>query len=136
MEIPTDLVETMAAPTDLVAQNQQGTEAILEDLTTRMTQALRQSLNQTPAVTYDTAAPIAIKLNGTNYALWSQIVEMYISGKDKLGYINGDLPQPDPNDPTFRRWRTENSIVKGWLINSMDSSLVGNFIRFPTAKQV
>ncbi|KAG6768521.1 hypothetical protein POTOM_027442 [Populus tomentosa] len=136
MEIPTDLVDTMAAPTDLVEQNQQGTEAILEDLTTRMTQALRQSLNQTPAVTYDTAAPIAIKLNGTNYALWSQIVEMYISGKDKLGYINGDLPQPELNDPTFRRWRTENSIVKGWLINSMDPSLVGNFIRFPTAKQV
>ncbi|KAG6742011.1 hypothetical protein POTOM_055293 [Populus tomentosa] len=127
---------TMAAPTDLVEQNQQGTEAILEDLTTRMTQALRQSLNQTPAVTYDTAAPIAIKLNGTNYALWSQIVEMYISGKDKLGYINGDLPKPELNDPTFRRWRTENSIVKGWLINSMDPSLVSNFIRFPTAKQV
>ena len=30
----------------------------------------------------------------------------------------------------------ENAIVKGWLINSMESFLVGNFIRFPTAKQV
>lgn len=61
---------------------------------------------------------------------------MYISGKDKLGYINGDIPQPGPADPTFRRWRTENAIVKGWLINSMDPNLVSNFIRFPTAKQV
>jgi hypothetical protein len=49
---------------------------------------------------------------------------MYISGKDKLGYINGDLPQPEPNDPHFR----------GWLINSMEPSLIGNFIRFSTAK--
>jgi hypothetical protein len=128
--------KTMATPTDLVEQNQQGTAAILQDLTTRMTQVLTQ--NQTPisAVTYDTATPITIKLNGTNYALLSQIVEMYISGKDKLGYINGDLPQPDLNDLTFRRWRTKNSIVKGWLINSMDPSLFGNFIRFPTVKQV
>jgi hypothetical protein len=63
-------------------------------------------------------------------------MEMYISGKDKLGYINGDLPQPEPNDPHFKRWRTENSIVKGWLINSMESSLIGNFIQFSTAKQV
>jgi hypothetical protein len=39
-------------------------------------------------------------------------------------------------DPSFRRWRTENAIVKGWLINSMDPSLIANFIRFPTAKQV
>lgn len=61
---------------------------------------------------------------------------MYISGKDKLGYIDGTFPQPSAIDPTFRKWRTENAIVKGWLINSMDPSLVGNFIRFPTAKGV
>jgi hypothetical protein len=101
-----------------------------------MSQVLIQNQTPTFIVTYDTATPITIKLNGTNYALWSQIIEMYILGKDKLGYINGDLPQPDPNDPTFRRWRTKNSIVKGWLINLMDPSLFSNFIRFPTAKQV
>ena len=61
---------------------------------------------------------------------------MYISGKDKLGYINGDIPQPPSTDPTFRKWRTDNAIVKGWLINSMDPFLIGNFIRFPTAKLV
>ena len=68
---------------------------------------------------------IGIKLDGMNYGLWSQIVEMYILGKDKLGYINGDLPQPKPNDPTFKKWRIENSMVKGWLINSMGPSLIG-----------
>ena len=82
------------------------------------------------------AAPIDIKLNGTNYALWSQVVEMYISGKDKLGYINGDLPQPSSTDPVFRKWRTNNAIVKGWLINSMDPSLIGNFMWFLTSKMV
>ena len=61
---------------------------------------------------------------------------MYITGKDKLGYINGDFLQPEPTDPTFRRWRTENAIVKGWLINSMDPTLISNFIRFPIAKMV
>ena len=61
---------------------------------------------------------------------------MYISGKNKLGYINEDSPQPLETNPFFRRWRTKNAIVKGWLINSMDPSLIGNFIRFPTARQV
>jgi hypothetical protein len=73
----------MATPTDLVEQNQQGTAAILEDLTTRMTQVLTQNQTPTSAVTYDTATPIIIKLNGTNYTLWSQIVEMYISRKEQ-----------------------------------------------------
>jgi len=61
---------------------------------------------------------------------------MYISGKDKLGYINGDIHQPPPTDPSFRKWCTDNAIVKEWLINSMDPALIGNFIRFPTAKLV
>ncbi|KAK6911986.1 hypothetical protein RJ641_024079 [Dillenia turbinata] len=61
---------------------------------------------------------------------------MYISGKDKLGYINGDLPKTPETDPSFCKWRTENAIVKGWLINSIEPSLVGNFIHFSTAKQV
>ncbi|KAI5319025.1 hypothetical protein L3X38_038733 [Prunus dulcis] len=87
--------------------------------------------------TYEaSAAQIGIKLDGTNYALWSQVVQLYISGKDKLGYINDDLPQPPSTAPTFPRWRTENSIVKGWLINSLEQSLIGNFIRFPMTKAV
>ncbi|GAV74520.1 UBN2_3 domain-containing protein [Cephalotus follicularis] len=82
------------------------------------------------------ATQIGIKLDGTNYALWFQVVEMYISGKDKLGYINGDFPQPSSTDPTFKKWRTENPIVKSWLINSMNPTLISNFIRSPTTKMV
>ncbi|KAK3005339.1 hypothetical protein RJ639_015952 [Escallonia herrerae] len=82
--------------------------SFLADLTSR----LSQIMNQTPtAATQETlAAPIGIKLDDTNYGLWSQVVEMYISGKDKLGYINGDLPQPQETDPSFRKWRTENAV--------------------------
>lgn len=110
--------------------------SLFEDLTSRMTQALSQNQMQTHTTNDSFAAQIGVKLDGSNYPLWSQIVEMYISGKDKLGYINGDLPQPLSTDPSFRKWRTENAIVKGWLINSMDTSLIANFIRFPTAKMV
>ena len=79
---------------------------------------------------------MGIKLDGHNYALWSQVMEMYIAGKDKLGYILGDTPQPEPTDPACRKWRTENTVIKGWLINSMESSLINNFIRYSTAQQV
>lgn len=122
-------------------QNQGGnstTEALLENLTTKLTEILTQ--NPSPPILTpqndSSSSQIAIKLDGTNYGLWSQVVEMYITGKDKLGYINGDLPQPLPTDPQFRKWKTEDSTVKGWLINSMNPALIGNFIRFPTAKSV
>ncbi|KAG8368503.1 hypothetical protein BUALT_Bualt15G0052400 [Buddleja alternifolia] len=127
----------MAEPVDIVPRTSDHTNSILEDLTTKMTEVLTRNQYQSQPPSNDSsAAQIGIKLDGTNYALWSQVVEMYISGKDKLGYINGDLPQPQSTDPIFRKWRTENAIVKGWLINSMDPVLISNFIRFPTAKMV
>ena len=127
----------MVNPNDVVQIGGSSTYSTLEDLIARMTEVLTKNQTQTHLPTYDTSATqIGIKLDGTNYALWSQVVEMYISGKDKLGYINGDFLQPEPTDPTFRRWRTENAIVKGWLINSMDPTLISNFIRFPTTKMV
>ena len=112
------------------------TETILDNLTSKMTEVLSRVQTSSSPITDSPMVPISVKLDGSNYGLWSQVVEMYISGKDRLGYINGDYPQPPETDPSFRKWRTENAMVKGWLINSMDHSLVVNFIRYPTAKQV
>ena len=127
----------MAESGDLTQPLITQTNSILNDLTTKMTEVLtRAQISPQPLLADSSTTPIGIKLEGSNYALWSQVVEMYISGKDKLGYINGDSPQPPETDPSFRRWRTENAIVKGWLINSMDPSMIVNFICFPTAKQV
>ena len=67
-----------------------------------MTEVLTRAQTSPQPLLVD-SAPISIKWEGSNYALWSQIVEMYISGKNKLGYINGDFPQPPEIDPSFRR---------------------------------
>ncbi|KAI5329049.1 hypothetical protein L3X38_028446 [Prunus dulcis] len=137
------IAELSAQVAQLMQMQTHTSKLILNQDPTKTTPTSNQTTlnpNQTTIptkITYEaSAAQICIKLDGTNYALWSQVVELYISGKDKLGYINGDLPQPPSTAPTFPRWRTENSIVKGWLINSLEQSLIGNFIRFSTAKAV
>ena len=112
------------------------TDSIITTLTSQMTKALSK-VQVSTSTTENSTAPIGIKLDGSTYALWSQVVEMYIYGKDKLGYINDDCPPPPPQtDPSFWKWCTDNAIVKWWLINSMDQTLIGNFIRFPTTKLV
>ena len=110
------------------------TETILDNLTSKMTEVLSRVQTSSAPITDFLMVPLNIKLDGSNYGLWSHVVEMDILGKDKLGYINGDYPQPPETDPSFRKWRTKNAMVKSWLINSMDHSLVMNFIRYPTAK--
>jgi hypothetical protein len=61
-------------------------------------------------------------------------MEMFISDRNKLGLITGKIRQPILTDPTYSKWRIENAIIKGWIINSLNPDLIGNFIRFPTAK--
>ena len=130
-----DLIKSMVESRDLTQSLIPQTNSILNDLTTKMMEVLiRAQTSPQPLLANSSTAPIDIKLEWSNYVLWSQVVEMYISGKDKLGYINRDSPQPPEINHLLRRWRIENVIVKGWLINSMDPSLIANFIRFPTVK--
>ncbi len=86
-------------------------QILSELLTSNMAEALSKA--QALIVTFEASAlPIGIKLDGSNYGLWSQFLEIYIFGKDKLGYINGELTLPSPIDPSFHKWHTDNAIVK------------------------
>jgi gag-polypeptide of LTR copia-type/Retrotransposon gag protein len=118
--------------TDL--RGQDGTDALLEKLAQLLT-VKNQIAVSTPQFE-GAAAPIAIKLDGTNFGLWSQVVEMFVLSKDKLGHLNGERAQPPEGDLTHHKWKIDDSIVKGWIINSLVPNLIGNFIRFPTAKEV
>jgi Leucine rich repeat/gag-polypeptide of LTR copia-type len=77
---------------------------------------------------------VPIKLDGKNYSLWSQAVRMYIKAREKLSHIT-DSP-PVGTDPSFKRWDIEDTVVKGWICNSLDTNLYGKFLRYPIAKEV
>ncbi|KAI5344898.1 hypothetical protein L3X38_012775 [Prunus dulcis] len=38
--------------------------------------------------------PNSVTLTETNYALWSQVMEMHIAACKKLGYLTSDTTQP------------------------------------------
>ena len=82
------------------------------------------------------ALPTGVILNETNYALWSQLMEIRIATRGKLGYLTGSISMLAESAPTFDAWTTENLRVKGWLIDSMSPELMGRFIRLRTAKEI
>ncbi|KAI9173879.1 hypothetical protein LWI28_008023 [Acer negundo] len=69
-------------------------------------------LRPQPVISKLTAPSIGIKLYGSNHDIWPQVVEMYISVKDKLGYINGELTLPSSIDLSFFKWRIDNAIAE------------------------
>ena len=77
------------------------------------------------------------KLNGgQNYIEWSQSIKLALEGRGRLGYITGETNKPAHTDPTIKQWKSENSMVMSWLINSMESSVGKPYLFLPTAKAI
>ncbi|KAA8517356.1 hypothetical protein F0562_017638 [Nyssa sinensis] len=80
--------------------------------------------------------PFGFKLNGSNYSIWSQMMELHVTGQGKLGYLTGKTPQVDESNSAFMKWYTEDAIVKGWLLKTMKPYLLRLFLSIPTTKDV
>uniref|UniRef100_A0A2N9G3F2 Reverse transcriptase Ty1/copia-type domain-containing protein n=1 Tax=Fagus sylvatica TaxID=28930 RepID=A0A2N9G3F2_FAGSY len=77
------------------------------------------------------------KLDGTNYSAWSQFVELYVTGKGKLGYLTGEKIKPAISDPSFSTWVEEKrAMLMSWLLNSMTPDINASFLRLPTAHDI
>ncbi|CAH9107930.1 unnamed protein product [Cuscuta europaea] len=76
------------------------------------------------------------RLNGTNYLEWSQSVRLAIDGRGKLGYITGEIQPKLPAEEGYRTWRSENSLITAWLLNSMEPLIAKPHMFMKTAKEV
>ena len=60
------------------------------------------SKNPSTVTVHETSFPtISIKLDGANYRVWSQIMDIDIVGRRKKGYITRRKATPTENDPSY-----------------------------------
>ena len=77
------------------------------------------------------------KLNGKNYKEWVQAIKLVIDGKGKLGLLTGETRRPPPTDvAASQKWRSENSFITSYLINSMKPAIGRTYMFLPTAKDM
>ena len=76
------------------------------------------------------------KLNGKNFLEWAQSIKLVIDGKGKLGYLTGEMKRPSSTDASLQKWKSENSMVTAWLVNSMKPSIGKTYMFLPSAKEV
>ena len=88
-------------------------------------------------IVHETSFPtISIKLDGANYCVWSQIMEIQISSRRKKGYIIGRKPTPVENYLSYDEWEAEDALIKSLLINSMIDKLMAHYVQCGMAKEV
>ena len=61
----------------------------------------------------------SIRLNGSNYAQWAQVVEVFLLDRKKFDYVIREPPVP--TDPKFADWRAKDAQIRSCLCNSMES---------------
>lgn len=66
-----------------------------------------------------------------------QSIKMVIDGKVKLGYLTGETEEPVATHPvSHKKWKSENSLVMAWLVNSMEPSVGKTYLFLPMAKDI
>ena len=77
-------------------------------------------------------------LQEDNYASWRRSMRLALSGKCKLGFIDGSLPKPDPAvDPVLAEtWQCTNDIVSTWLLNSVSKEIAASVVYADSAAAI
>ncbi|KAL4273191.1 hypothetical protein GQ457_13G016310 [Hibiscus cannabinus] len=79
--------------------------------------------------------PIAItchRLNGNNYVEWSQYVKIFLSGRERYGYVTGATKEPASTAANYASWVRDDNQVMSWLLNSMQPDINKNFLLYTT----
>lgn len=72
-----------------------------------------------------------------NYDLWEKAIYNGLEGKNKLGFINGEIHKPnDRKSPEYVAWRANNSTICNWLLNSIDASIQPSVIGHQVAREM
>lgn len=77
-----------------------------------------------------------VKFDSNNYLTWSKSVLIYIQGKYNEDYLTGEVEVPLKSDTRYRKWKIENAMVVGWLLNSMKVEINEHYLFFEIAHQI
>lgn len=69
-----------------------------------------------------------------NYISWSKAMLFTRSGKNKLGFINGDIPKPTGS--LLTHWQCNNDIVTSWIFNSISKEIAGSLVYTGSTKVI
>lgn len=77
-----------------------------------------------------------ILLNNHNYPIWSKAAINALCGKGKYGYVTGSVGKPSVEDEAYEKWFQVDKMVLTWILNSIESNLMGIFACAETAKEL
>ena len=78
----------------------------------------------------------AVTLDENNYDQWQRSMEIALSSKLKLGFVDGSYVQPPANSPLYVHWMRCNNMITSWLLNSVNDTIRNSIVYMRTAKAI
>lgn len=75
-------------------------------------------------------------LNGSNYIVWAKSASLYLYGRGKYGYVNRKAQRPEESDAMLGEWELNDRTMMSCLLNSIEPSIVEEFLFLDYAKEV
>ncbi|KAF8387898.1 hypothetical protein HHK36_026560 [Tetracentron sinense] len=82
---------------------------------------------------------VSQQLTGDNYSSWKRAMEMALTAKNKIGFVNGSLPKPSDesdSDPLSFSWCRCNNMLLSWLLNSVSKEIAASIIYIDSAADI
>lgn len=75
-------------------------------------------------------------LNDGNYGDWSEEISNCLLAKNKFGFVDGTIPEPDKGSTNLLLWRRCNAMVKGWFLVAMEKEIRNSVKHAKTAQEI
>jgi len=72
-------------------------------------------------------------LTGDNFSTWRRSMEMALTAKNKIGFLDGSIPKPSSTDSSFSAWTRCNTMVLSWILNSISAEIANSVIFIDSA---
>ena len=103
--------------------------------TEKASDSLGELSRSAPGV-YSSFSTNPIKLDGSNYLIWSRSCYLTIVSRGLTGYLTGESVQPTTGDDAIRKWISENALVMAYLVNSMIDSIARGYLFLDIAAKI
>ncbi|CAH9082757.1 unnamed protein product, partial [Cuscuta europaea] len=75
-------------------------------------------------------------LTGENFSAWKKSVSMAMAVKNRMGFLDGSIEQPNPDNSMYSCRYRINALLLSWLIYSISPTLRTTFLSLTNAKEL
>jgi hypothetical protein len=61
---------------------------------------------------------------------------LHIKSRQKMGYLKGKASELALDEPSYDKWKAENSMIMSWLLHSMLPEISQGYLFLHTTKEV